>query len=258
MRGLLLREWLQFLHALGRGGMIRLAVIYGLLMGWLIPSGLAAGSSDAPAIVFAVIPVFLAGPLSIDAFAGERDRMTLETLLSSPVGDGQLLAAKALFPVLVSLGASALSCLVFCSVSLARGTGLPSGGSLFYAVVLGLALTSLATAIGLHISLRARTSRSAQQWYSAVLVGLSVGLPLLARELLEALGPAASRALYGLFEGGWLSPGALAPAFALMAAGAAGMAAVKRRMAGMRILNSGTFAGRYAGGEGGAPCQTER
>lgn len=258
MRGLLLREWLQFLHGLGRGGMIRLAVIYGLLMGWLVPSGLAAGSSDAPAMVFAVIPVFLAGPLAIDAFAGERDRMTLETLLSSPAGDGQLLAAKTLFPMLVSLAASGVSGLVFCSVMLVRRAGLPSTQSLSYALFLGLALTTLVTMIGLNISLGARTSRSAQQWYSAVLVGLSIGLPLVVREALEALGPEASRAVSELFEGGWFSPGALIPAIALMSAGLAGLAVVKRRIAGIRMLNSSRIAGSPTGGKGDATWRKGR
>lgn len=244
MRGLLVREWLQFLHGLGRAGMIRLAVTYVLITGWLVPSGLASGSADAPALVFAIVPVFLAGPLAIDAFAGERDRMTLETLLSSPATDMQLLAAKAVFPVLVSLGASAVSCLVFCATALARRAGLPSTDSLLHAVLLGAALTSFVAVIGLHISLGARTSRSAQQWFSAILVGLSVGLPLLAREAVEALGPEESRALAGLFEGGWLSPGSLIPVFALAAAGTAGIIALKRRMTRIRILNYGRDDGR--------------
>jgi ABC-2 type transport system permease protein len=235
--GILWREWMQFRRTLGRGGMIRLLVVYGLLMGWVLPSGI--GDPGASAIVFAVIPVYLAGPLAIDAFAGERERKTLETLLASPVSDGSLLAGKALFPVLASMCISGLSVCVFLSVSVLSGRPLPPSQALLYALPLGAALTLAASAMGLHISVTASSARTAQQWYSVTLVAVTVGLPLLGREVARLLEPADISVLFSMFDGGWFSAGGTAILGLCGLAAAAASMTLRRRVARIRVLNGG-------------------
>jgi ABC-2 type transport system permease protein len=237
MTGILWREWAQFRRSLGRGGMIRLLVVYGLLMGWVVPSGI--GDPGASAIVFAVIPVYLAGPLAIDAFAGERERKTLETLLASPVSDGSLLAGKALFPVLASMCISGLSMCVFLAVSALSGHPLPQIQALLYALPLGAALTLAASAIGLHVSVAASSARTAQQWYSVTLVAFTVGLPLLGTEAARLLDPADISGFLSMFEGGWFSTGGLAVLFLTGLIATASSLLLRRRVVRIRILNGG-------------------
>jgi len=46
-----------------------------------------------------VFPAMLAGSLAADAFAGERERRTLETLLATPISDRSLVVDKTIATV---------------------------------------------------------------------------------------------------------------------------------------------------------------
>jgi ABC-2 type transport system permease protein len=58
---------------------------------------------------FLLIPLLLSGIITSDSFAGERERNTLESLLSAPLRSRDLLLGKVLTPFLPALGVTWLS-----------------------------------------------------------------------------------------------------------------------------------------------------
>ncbi|MBC8428608.1 MAG: ABC transporter permease subunit, partial [FCB group bacterium] len=119
MDAVLRREWLRYQRAMGKAGLVRFVALYVVIFGFVLPN-----SFDNPAAAFAVfafIPLYVAGPLAVDAFVGERERNTLETLLTAPFSPAKLLWGKALFPVLVSTATVWLVMLLFSSYRLITG-----------------------------------------------------------------------------------------------------------------------------------------
>jgi ABC-type transport system involved in multi-copper enzyme maturation permease subunit len=233
--GILLREWMAFRRALGRSGMIRFLVLYCGVLGYFVPSRF--GDPSAAAIVFAIMPLYIAGPLAIDSFAGERERKTLETLLCSPAGSGAIVTGKALFPVLASLAVSWLSFAIFCGISILRSVPVPCFSAAAFSLALGVCLSCLASTTGLHVSLGARSTRGAMQWYSIILLAVSAGIPLVIGPMSRVLSPDARESLAALFAGEWLSPGTGIVLFLLLASDAGLMVLLRRRGRGLRILN---------------------
>jgi|GEM_PF-572208 len=234
--GVLFREWMAFRRALGRAGVIRFLVVYCGVLGYFIPSRFSDPS--AAAVVFALMPLYIAGPLAIDCFAGERERKTLETLLCSPAGSGSIVAGKVLFPVIASLSVTWLSFVVFAGISLARSAPLPPLPAAALAIALGICLSLASSAAGLHVSLGARSSRGAMQWYSITLLAVSVGLPMALKSALGILSPAAREATASLFAGGWLSAGSAVVAGAFLALDAGLLLILRRRAANLRVMNT--------------------
>lgn len=211
----MMRDWLHFRSTMGRIGFVRLIAAYCLLLGVYIPSRFDDPGSSV--FVFALIPLYLAGPLAVDAIAGERDRKTLEALLCTPIGPRELMLGKLLFPVVTALSFSLLAMICNFGYSIAAGRTNAGPGVFAAAAGLGLSLSVACSAIGLHISLDASSSRSAQQWYSVALLMLSVGLPLGLKSLLPVLDSDTAAAVGRLFEGGPVSMGtAILAAFFLL------------------------------------------
>lgn len=237
MGAVLRREWLSFLSGMGRTGLIRFTAIYFVVFGLVLPGSL--GDLTAAYVVFAFVPLYVAGPLAVDAFAGERERETLETLLSSPVTPGRLLAGKLLFPLLFGL-CTAWSVMGLYTVwSALKDWELP-GISLLLPVMAGGLLTAvLGSLAGLHVSLRAKSVRSGQQWFSIALLVMVLGVPLVARFLLPRLPQGVLASVGGLFRGGWCSPGVLALEAGLLAACATLLLALRIRIGDLWRLNAG-------------------
>jgi ABC-2 type transport system permease protein len=127
-------------------------------------------SAASAALNFLVFPPLLAASIAADAFAGEYERRTLETLLATPLPDGAIFLGKTLAAVLVAVG-SALSILVF-AVAVAR-LALPSAamptGTLSVALWGASLGSSLSTsALATLTSSRLRVARAAQQISSLV------------------------------------------------------------------------------------------
>ncbi len=231
----MLRDWLHFRSTMGRIGFVRLIAAYCLLLGVYVPSRFDDPGSSV--FVFALIPLYLAGPLAVDAIAGERDRKTLEALLCTPLGTRDLMLGKLLFPVVTALSFSLLA--MICNVGYSIAAGKPNAGPAGFAAAaaLGLSLSVTCSSIGLHISLNASSSRSAQQWYSVVLLMLSVGLPLGLKSLLPFLNSNTASAVGRLFEGGPVSIGtAMLVAFFLLS-GLALASAAQRRFRSLWRMN---------------------
>jgi ABC-2 type transport system permease protein len=154
------------------GGLVQSFIVV-LVLGVLHPIGAAhlwlAGSPLA-IIYFVFFPGVLAVSVAADAFAGERERKTLETLLATPLTEGAILVGKATAAVLFALTVTvvAFACAV---VSVNLGGASPSlflpapaliGGALGGAAASAFVMTNLA----ILISMKIPVSRSAQQMTS--------------------------------------------------------------------------------------------
>jgi ABC-2 type transport system permease protein len=160
-----------------RRGALTQAVVVILGLGVLVPR------ADAPLwlrarpeaiLLFLLLPAVIAGSISADAFAGERERKTLETLLAKPLSDRALVAGKAiaaLVAVAVTALLSLIAAVVTVNVVADRATVfLPRlavcGGALLGAVASGGATTAMAIAL----SLRTPVARAVQQMTSLLFV----------------------------------------------------------------------------------------
>ena len=153
--------------------------------------------TDFPTMLLAFFtPVLTIGVTITDSFAGERERHTLETLLSSRLSDRAILLGKYLFSVVVGWSTT----LVFLVLSLVMANIAHGHGQiLFYTPTVALAdlalsflAATLTSGVGIHISLRAATAQQAAQILMAFLmipiVVLQVGVVLF-RDQLNSLLP---------------------------------------------------------------------
>jgi ABC-2 type transport system permease protein len=132
-----------------------------------------------------------------DAFAGERERHTLDTLLASPLSDRAILFGKVVASLLYGWGIGlAMLVLGLVTVNVVEWSGFD--GLLFYkasvglgAVAIGALSSGLAATSGVLVSLRAATVRQAQRTLTTgvMLLGLipTIGAPLLPTDLRERL-----------------------------------------------------------------------
>ncbi len=125
------------------------------------------------------IPFFLIISVIGDAFAGERERHTLETLLASRMPDRAILLGKVLIAVAYGMGlllGSLLLGLVLVNLTHAQGAWQFYPSDLLLGIILlGLAVNTLGAGAGVLISLRSQTVRQAQQVLSIGTVILTFG-----------------------------------------------------------------------------------
>jgi ABC-2 type transport system permease protein len=152
-----------------RGGFVQ-AIILTLVMGVVYPLSVVKfwlGAHPLAIVYFAFFPGMLAVTVAADAFAGERERKTLETLLAAPLGEWAILAGKVGAAVVWSLSVTTVAfvCAVV-TVNLAThgpGVFLPAPVLVAGAFSGALASSSLLTAVAVIMSMRVAVARSAQQ-----------------------------------------------------------------------------------------------
>jgi ABC-2 type transport system permease protein len=171
-----LREWLK---ARESGRWTAFSMIAGLVMWgvffplWMLEAWV---TTPAPAGFFMFLPVFMTLPLVADSFAGERERKTLENLLATRLPDYAIflgkVAAVATYALAMIFGAELIS-LITVNIA-ARGQGLfLYRGMVLVLVILGpIFMTFTVVGVGVLVSLRAKSVRTAMQ-------KLRVGLMLL-------------------------------------------------------------------------------
>jgi ABC-type Na+ efflux pump permease subunit len=141
--------------------------------------------------LFLIVPLMVSAVLAADAFAGEKERKTLEGLLHHPISDRDLFLAK--------LGSAYVPAIVVswvgfvCFAVVANGVSWNQVGRVFVptqlwaVVILWIAPAVAATGLGImvRVSARVRTSQEANQLGGAVIlpliflaVGQSTGLLL--------------------------------------------------------------------------------
>ena len=171
------KEWKEMFLRRGstRSGLLNLVIIIALI-GVVMPlqTGKVWLTNPILLIVWSWLPVFLALSMVTDAFAGERERHTLETLLASRLSDRAILFGKICAAVFYSWGIAIAGMLVGAvTVNVAH----PAGGLLFYplpffaaAVAVSFLAALLFSSIGVLVSLHAETARQAYQRMSLVMI----------------------------------------------------------------------------------------
>ncbi len=131
--------------------------------------------------LFLVVPLMVSAVLAADAFAGEKERRTLETLLHLPVRERDLYVAKLAVAYLPTMALSWSAFVVFCAIS--NIIGWPVMGRIFlptveWLIVIGWvapAVAALGLGIMVRISARANTTQEANQLGGAVIMPLIIG-----------------------------------------------------------------------------------
>lgn len=178
------KEWKELLSwrssgARGRGGVsiLIMVVVFGVVLP--LQTGAEWVTSSLSLLSWAWVPILLVSSVIAQAFAGERERHTLETLLSTRLSDRAILLGKILAAVAYAWGLTMLSLVVgLITINVAFGEGrlllyparIAIGGT-----VLTLLVASTVAAAGALVSLRASTVRQAQQTLSVVSLVLVFG-----------------------------------------------------------------------------------
>jgi hypothetical protein len=142
--------------------------------------------------LFLIVPLMVSAVLAADAFAGEKERRTMESLLHLPVRDRDLFLAKVLVAFLPSVALSWGGFVIFALVSNVIGwpvvhrVFVPNGAWLAIIGWVAPAVAAFGLGTMVRISARAQTSQEANQLGGAVImpviilaVGQATGLLLL-------------------------------------------------------------------------------
>ncbi len=187
--------WKEWRELLFQRGSLRATILSWipllLVFGIVLPSQIGRFWVESPFTIglWTWLPTLPVIALIADAFAGERERHTLETLLASPLSELAILLGKVI--TVVSYGwlmtlVVLLTGLV--SVNFVHGNGellLYPAAILFGGMVLGILTATLAASIGVIVSLRSPTVRQAAQKLAFVSLALT-WLPMLGFNLLPS------------------------------------------------------------------------
>ena len=151
--------------------------------------------------LFLIVPLMVSAVLAADAFAGEKERKTLESLLHLPITDRELFFAKLLTAFIPAIAVSWIGFLAFCLVSntvawpVLHRIFVPTRLWLVMILWVAPAVATLGLAVMVRVSARARTSQEANQLGGAVIlpliflaVGQSSGLLLVDLPVAIAIG----------------------------------------------------------------------
>ncbi|MFL6207134.1 MAG: ABC transporter permease subunit [Acidimicrobiales bacterium] len=146
--------------------------------------------------LFLIVPLMVSAVLAADAFAGEKERKTLESLLHLPISDSELFYAKLLTAFIPAMIVSWAGFLCFGVVAntvawpVLHRIFVPTPLWIVLIVWMAPAVAALGLAIMVRVSARARTSQEANQLGGAVIlpliflaVGQSSGLLLVPIEI---------------------------------------------------------------------------
>jgi ABC-2 type transport system permease protein len=141
--------------------------------------------------LFLIVPLMVSAVLAADAFAGEKERRTMEALLHLPISDRELFVAKFLTGFLPAVAVSWIGFACFTVVANAVSWGIVDGvvvpNALWLVVIFWVApaVATLGLGIMVRVSARCRTTQEANQLGGAVIlplifvaVGQSTGLLL--------------------------------------------------------------------------------
>ena len=164
------KEWRELLFQRGSWRAIMLSLLPSVvLFGIILPSQLGQFwvESLLPLGLWGWLPLLPVTAVIADAFAGERERHTLETLLASPLSEQAILFGK----VAAVVGYAWVLTLIILLVGLVTVNFVYGNGKLLFypatitlgGMVLSLLTATLAASIGVLVSLRAATVRQAAQ-----------------------------------------------------------------------------------------------
>jgi ABC-2 type transport system permease protein len=188
------KEWKELFLRRGsaRSGWFNILIMVGVL-GVLMPYQTGSEWLQNPLLplVWSWLPIFLTINIVADAFAGERERHTLETLLASRLSDRAILLGKIAAAVTYGWSIAVVSMLVG---AVTVNVAFPGDGIQFYSgwgfplgVTLSFLAATLIAAVGTLVSLNAPTARAAYQRLSMVVMAVwllpTVGISFLPDEV---------------------------------------------------------------------------
>ena len=126
--------------------------------------------------LFLIVPLMVSAVLAADAFAGEKERRTLESLLHLPMADQDLFVAKLLGAFVPALAVSWIGFILFAIVS--NGVAWPVMHRIFVPTQLWMvmilwvapAVAALGLGVMVRVSARAQTAQEANQLGGAVIL----------------------------------------------------------------------------------------
>lgn len=173
------KELKEILASGGGGGRGRWSfVIFLVVFGVFLPlqGGVRGLESGESIIFFAWVPFLLITNVIADAFAGERERHTLETLLATRLSDRAILLGKMLSAIVYGLGLTLVSLVLsVAAVNITSWQGhlvMYPLGAMGVMVIFALLGSVLASGVGVLVSLRASTTRQAQQTMGLAIIVL--------------------------------------------------------------------------------------
>ena len=165
-------------------------LVFAGIFGILLPlqTGRAWVTSPLNMLSWAWLPFMMVGTAMVDSFAGERERHTLETLLASRLSDRAILFGKLLagiiYGIVITLLCVAIG-LVTVNLVYAKGSLLFYPAQIAVGILAEVLLVStLASGLGVLVSLRAASVRQAQQTFTIAYFAIFV--PISAFPLLPA------------------------------------------------------------------------
>lgn len=172
------KEWMEivFQRASMRAGLLAALGVPLIVLGVWLPTqnGREWLTSPLPPVLWTWFPIFVCASMICDAFAGERERHTLETLLASRLSDTAILFGKLAGAIGygwgLALAGVALNVVTVNVVSRGGGLAMFPAETIAAIVVLSLLGATLTSAAGVLISLRSGTVRQAQQTLSLALL----------------------------------------------------------------------------------------
>ena len=148
--------------------------VFGIVLPWQFGRELI--DSPAALVVWIWVPCLMAVSVVADAFAGERDRHTLETLLSMPLADAAIFMGKFAAAVLYGWAFTVIASLAPAGVVNVLH---PSEAPIFYppavfagVLIISLLVTALLVSTGILVSLRSPTVRQASQTVSVIVLAV--------------------------------------------------------------------------------------
>ena len=167
-----------------RGPLVQGGIVF-LLAGVIVPRSASMWSDPvAPILLFQLFPAAIASMIAADAFAGERERRTLETVLATPVTEMAIFMGKTLCAVSLGLFVSMVtltSALIVASLHLGQT---PLSAARVASVIVGSFSASLLTSsVAVAISSRVDVARSAQQIASMAALTIIFGGDALLRQV---------------------------------------------------------------------------
>jgi ABC-2 type transport system permease protein len=167
-----------------RNGIV-VAVVFFLLFGVIHPMNVRGALFEGLSLILlAVSGAFFTASGAPDAYAGERERRTLETLLTTRLGDVSIALGKIAACALVGWGAS-IALVASATVTVAvteRSWSVIPLARVAFVVVLALLVNILVAAAGIIASALSQTTRQALQVFTVVLMIIISG-PVIAMRL---------------------------------------------------------------------------
>jgi hypothetical protein len=128
--------------------------------------------------LFLIVPLMVSAVLAADAFAGEKERRTLESLLHLPVSDRDLFVAKLLVSFLPALAVSWIGFVCFAVVTntvawpIVHRIFIPTQLWMVMILWVAPAVAALGLGVMVRVSARASTTQEANQLGGAVILPL--------------------------------------------------------------------------------------